>query len=92
MDKRLFERLVQSMQQHEEIRRGARAPLQVYLDEADLKGLEAFAKARGWTKSQTIRAAIRALTRQPGEDPLLELSGDIDGLPPDLSEQFHRGS
>lgn len=64
-------------------------PVQVYLDEADVKRLEAFAKARGWTKSQAIRAAIRALTREPGEDPILELSGDIDGLPPDLSEHFH---
>lgn len=64
-------------------------PLQVYVDEADLRRLEAFANARGWTKSQAIRAAIRALTREPAEDPILELSGDIDGLPPDLSEHFH---
>ena len=63
-------------------------PLQVYVDEADLKRLEAFADARGWTKSQAVRAAIRALTRAPAEDPILELSGDIDGLPPDLSEHF----
>lgn len=62
--------------------------LQVYLDEAELKRLEAFAAARGWTKSQAVRAAIRALTRGPNEDPILELSGDIDGLPPDLSERF----
>lgn len=55
-----------------------------------MQRLEAFASVRGWTKSQTIRAAIRALTREPGDDPLLELSGDIDGLPPDLSENFHR--
>ena len=65
-------------------------PLQVYLDEDDLRRLERFAKARGWTKSQTIRAAVRALTRQPGEDPVLELSGDVDGLPPDVSEHFGR--
>lgn len=65
-------------------------PLQVYLDEDDLMRLEAFARARGWTKSQTIRAAIRALTRRSGEDPVLELSGDVDGLPPDLSENFSR--
>lgn len=64
-------------------------PLQVYLDEADLERLDAFAQRRGWTKSQVVRAAIRALTREPGEDPILELSGDIDGLPPDLSERFH---
>lgn len=65
-------------------------PLQVYLDEHDLLQLEEFARARGWTKSQTIRAAIRALTRRPGEDPLLELSGDVEGLPPDLSENFNQ--
>lgn len=65
-------------------------PLQVYLDEDDLARLEAFARARGWTKSQTIRTAIRALTRRPAEDPVLDLSGDVDGLPPDLSENFNR--
>ncbi|MBM4440858.1 MAG: ribbon-helix-helix protein, CopG family [Candidatus Rokubacteria bacterium] len=65
-------------------------PLQVYLDERDLAGLEAWAQARGWTKSQAIRAAVRALTRRPAGDPLLDLSGDIDGLPSDLSESFDR--
>jgi hypothetical protein len=65
-------------------------PLQVYLDERDLERLDAWARGRGWTKSQAIRAAVRALTRRPGEDPLLELSGDIDGLPRDLSERFER--
>jgi len=65
-------------------------PLQVYLEEDDLERLEAFARERGWTKSQAIRAAVRALTRQPSSDPLLELSGDIDGLPPDLSREFDR--
>jgi hypothetical protein len=47
-------------------------PLQVYLDEADLERLDAFARERGWTKSQAIRAAIRALTRPPAEDYLNE--------------------
>ncbi|MGH7313594.1 MAG: ribbon-helix-helix protein, CopG family [Candidatus Rokuibacteriota bacterium] len=65
-------------------------PLQVYLDEQDLERLEAWAHARGWTKSQAIRAAVRALTRRAAQDPLLELSGDIDGLPADLSEHFGR--
>jgi hypothetical protein len=65
-------------------------PLQVYLDDGDLARLDAWARERGWTKSQAIRAAVRALTRRPAEDPLLELSGDIDGLPADLSEQFDR--
>jgi len=65
-------------------------PLQVYLDERDLGQLEEWARARGWTKSQAIRAAVRALTRRPADDPLLDLSGDIDGLPPDLSQSFDR--
>jgi hypothetical protein len=65
-------------------------PLQVYLEERDLDRLDAWARARGWTKSQAIRAAVRALTRRPAEDPLLDLSGDIEGLPADLSRHFDR--
>jgi hypothetical protein len=65
-------------------------PLQVYLDDTDLERLETFARERGWTKSQVVRAAVRALTRRPSTDPVLELSGDIDGLPPDLSREFDR--
>ena len=64
--------------------------LHVYLDDADLDRLEAWARERGWTKSQAVRAAVRALTRQPVGDPLLPLSGDIDGLPADLSASFQR--
>ncbi|MGH7323928.1 MAG: hypothetical protein ACREJ9_04685 [Candidatus Rokuibacteriota bacterium] len=30
-------------------------PLQVYLDEADLKRLEKWSGERGWTKSQAVR-------------------------------------
>ncbi len=65
-------------------------PLQVYFDERDLEQLETWARERGWTKSQAIRVAVRALTRRSAQDPLLELSGDIDGLPADLSQNFHR--
>jgi hypothetical protein len=65
-------------------------PLQVYLDDLDLDRLEAWARERGWTKSQAIRVAVRALTRKPADDPLLGLSGDIDGLPADLSASFQR--
>ena len=65
-------------------------PLQVYLDDQDLGRLEAWARERGWTKSQAIRVAVRALTRKPADDPLLGLSGDIDGLPADLSANFQR--
>ena len=65
-------------------------PLQVYLDEKELDRLDAWARERGWTKSHAIRAAVRALTRRPADDPLLDLSGDIDGLPADLSKNFAR--
>jgi hypothetical protein len=65
-------------------------PLQVYLDERDLERLEVWARERGWTKSQAIRVAVRALTRRPATDPILELSGDIDDLPADLSANFKR--
>src|SRR5215475_551964 len=69
---------------------GPARPLQVYLDERDLERLEAWTRERCWTKSQAIRAAVRALTRRPSNDPLLELSGDIDGLPAGLSASFDR--
>jgi hypothetical protein len=65
-------------------------PLQVYLDDRDLERLETWSRERGWTKSQAIRVAIRALTRKSMEDPVLDLSGDIDGLPADLTENFDR--
>jgi hypothetical protein len=65
-------------------------PLQVYLENDDLVRLEEFARERGWTKSQVIRTAVRALTRRPSTDPLLDLSGDIDSLPPDLSRELDR--
>jgi len=65
-------------------------PLQVYLDDRDLERLEEFARERGWTKSQAIRTAVRALTRRSSSDPVLDLSGDIDALPSDLSREFDR--
>jgi hypothetical protein len=66
-------------------------PLQVYVDDADLKLLEGWARGRGMTKSEAIRLAIRALTHVRGEDPLLSLSGMVhDRLPADCSEQFDR--
>ena len=66
-------------------------PLQVYVDEADLARLEQWSEAHRVTKSQAIRAAIRALTRPKEEDPLLGLSGMVqDRLPADVSEQFDR--
>ncbi|HUQ51914.1 MAG TPA: CopG family transcriptional regulator [Gammaproteobacteria bacterium] len=65
-------------------------PLQVYLEADDLARLETFAREQGWTKSQVIRTAIRALTRQRSNDPVLDLSGDIDALPADMSREFDR--
>jgi hypothetical protein len=65
-------------------------PLQVYMEEEDLERLEAWSRSRGWTKSQAIRVAVRAMTRDSGVDPLLGASGMIDGLPADLSLNFDR--
>jgi len=65
-------------------------PLQIYLDDDDFERLEKFASNRGWTKSQTMRVALRALTRTQEEDPLLAASGMIDSLPEDLSRQVDR--
>lgn len=66
-------------------------PLQVYLDDEDFDRLDSFAASRGWSKSQAVRLAIRALTKPAEEqDPLLGLSGMIDGLPEDLAENLHR--
>jgi hypothetical protein len=65
-------------------------PLQVYLEDADFERLDRWACERGWSKSQAIRIAIRALTQAPQEDPLLSASGMIEALPKDLSEQFDR--
>lgn len=64
--------------------------LQVYLEDSDFHALEAFADERGWSLSQAVRVALRALTRASGrpEDPLLAASGMIDGLPADLSQKF----
>ena len=60
-------------------------PFQVYLPDPDHERLNAWARKRGWSKSRAVRAAIRALTRPAGEDPLLAASGMIEGLPRDLS-------
>lgn len=65
-------------------------PLQVYVDELELARLEAWARERGWTKSQAIRVALRALTGGADQDPLLSASGMIQGLPADLSANFDR--
>jgi hypothetical protein len=65
-------------------------PLQVYIEDEDLARLEAWSRARGWTKSQAVRVAVRALTSSPDEDPLLRASGMIEGLPADLSANVDR--
>ena len=65
-------------------------PLQVYLEDSDFERLEKWSSERGWSKSQVVRVALRALTRIPETDPLLSASGMIDALPEDLSEHFDR--
>jgi hypothetical protein len=60
----------------------------VYMDDVELERLESWARERGWTKSQAIRAAVRALVGADEQDPLLSASGMIDGLPADCSERF----
>jgi hypothetical protein len=68
-------------------------PLQVFVDHGEIARLEAWAAKRGWTKSQAIRVAIRALVQSDAEeqDPLLGMSGMIvEGLPADASESFDR--
>jgi hypothetical protein len=67
-----------------------RRPVQVFLEEEELEQLERWARGRGWTKFDALRAAIRAMTRPREEDSLLAASGMIEGLPPDLSEQVDR--
>jgi hypothetical protein len=63
-------------------------PVQVYFDQEELTRLDAWSRERGWTKSQAIRAAVRALTRPAEKDALLAGSGMIEGLPADLSARF----
>lgn len=63
-------------------------PLQIYMDEHELELLDAWARERGWTKSHAVRIAIRALTQDSDEDPLLKASGMIEGLPEDLSARI----
>ena len=64
--------------------------LQVYVDLADLERLERWVKVRGWTKSQAVRVALRALVSTDEEEPLTGASGMIEGLPRDCSERFDR--
>lgn len=66
------------------------APLQVYVARSDLRDLERWAQQRGWSKSEAVRAAIRALTRSDERDPLLAGSGMIEGLPADASRAMDR--
>lgn len=63
-------------------------PLQIYLEEGELARLERWSRRRGWTKSQAVRVAIRALTKEGEADALLDASGMIEGLPPDVSRNF----
>jgi hypothetical protein len=55
--------------------------VEVYLDDRDVRELEEWSRQRGYTKSEAVGLAIRALTSPSGQDPLLDLSGLLDGLP-----------
>lgn len=61
--------------------------IQVYLGPADVRHLEAICEERGWTRSETVRVALRGLARHEG-DALSAVSGMVRGLPPDLSERM----
>lgn len=50
--------------------------------------LDAWSRRHGMNKSQAVRAALRAVTREPEEDSLLGLSGSIQGLPRDASARI----
>lgn len=63
-------------------------PLQVYLDDAELQRLGTWARARGWTMSEAVRAAVGALVRDRDADDVMGLSGMVQGLPRDLSEHI----
>jgi hypothetical protein len=65
-------------------------PLQVYMDEGDLARLDAWSRQRGLTKSQAVRVALRATMRADDDDPLLDLSGSIHGLPADAGANLDR--
>jgi hypothetical protein len=65
-------------------------PLQVYMDEADLARLDAWSRRRGMSKSQAVRAALRAAMRAEDSDPVLGLSGSVQGLAADASADFDR--
>jgi hypothetical protein len=65
-------------------------PVQVYMSPREIARLDGWAKARGWTKSQAVRLAVRALTGDAREDPLVRASGMLEGLPRDLSEHVDR--
>jgi hypothetical protein len=62
-------------------------PVQVYFAEPEIDRLEAWARRRGVTKSDAIRAAVKALVRDRDDDPLLHLSGIADLGTADLSER-----
>lgn len=61
--------------------------LQVYLEDPEFDALRVWADERGWTLSQAVRVALKALTRpREQQDPLLAASGMVEGLPADLSQ------
>ena len=65
-------------------------PLQIYMDEAELARLGEWSRRRGMSKSQAVRAAVRAVMRSDDDDAVFGLSGSVQGLPADVSENFDR--
>jgi hypothetical protein len=63
-------------------------PLQVYMDEPELARLDEWSRRHGMTKSQAVRAALRAVMHTESDDPLLRLSGLVQGLPRDASTRL----
>jgi hypothetical protein len=55
--------------------------IEFYLDDRDARELEEWSRERGYTKSEAVGLAIRALTSRSGQDPGLDLTGHLDGLP-----------
>jgi len=62
-------------------------PVQVYFPEPEAARLDAWARRRGVTKSDAVRAAVKLLTRSEDDDPVLGLAGLADLGAADLSER-----
>ena len=64
MNKKLFERLLESVEQHEEIRRGKRAPSRVF--QVDATGIKEIRVATGLSQRKSLRDSSGPLPRAYG--------------------------